>query len=210
MDRSVAKLSYCVGLTGGIGSGKSTVAALFAAHGATIVDTDQLAREVVAPGQPALAEIAAQMGQAFVVEGQLDRAAVRRCIAQDPVRRKQLESIVHPRTRALAAQRVQAATGAYVILVVPLLAENRAHYADLLDRIVVVDCLPEQQIARVMQRDGVPNAEAQAMLAMQSDRAMRLAIADDILDNTSENADLSAKVTALDKIYQDFALARCQ
>jgi dephospho-CoA kinase len=210
MDRSVATVIYCVGLTGGIGSGKSTVAASFASLGATIVDTDALAREVVAPGQPALAEIAAQMGAAFVRDGQLDRAAVRRCIAQDPVRRKQLESIVHPRIRALAAQRVQAATGAYVILVVPLLAEHRTQYADLLDRIVVVDCLPEQQIARVRQRDGVSNAEAQALLAMQSDRVTRLAIADDILDNTSENMDLSAQIAALDKVYQGFSLARCQ
>jgi len=206
----VATVIYCVGLTGGIGSGKSTVAASFASLGATIVDTDALAREVVAPGQPALAEIAAQMGAAFVRDGQLDRAAVRRCIAQDPVRRKQLESIVHPRIRALAAQRVQAATGAYVIVVVPLLAEHRTQYADLLDRIVVVDCLPGQQIARVMQRDGVSNAEAQALLAMQSDRATRLAIADDILDNTAENADLSAQIAALDTIYQGFVLARCQ
>lgn len=210
MDRPVAKLNYCVGLTGGIGSGKSTVATLFAALGATIVDTDQLAREVVAPGQPALAEIAAQMGPAFVVEGQLDRAALRRSIAQDPAQRKQLELIVHPHIRALAAQRVQAAAGPYVLLVVPLLAENRAHYADLLDRILVVDCSPEQQIARVMQRDGASNAEAQAMLAMQTDRATRVAIADDILENTAENADLGAQIATLDRVYQALALARCR
>lgn len=204
---------FCVGLTGGIGSGKSTVAGLFAAHGAVIVDTDLLARELVEPGQPALAEIAAQIGADVLSDGRLDRTALRQRIMSEPETRRQLETILHPRIRALAEERVRAATGPYVILVIPLLAENPAQnaptpYAPLLDRVLVVDCSPERQIERVIRRDGMDAGQAQAMLAAQATRAARLAIADDVLLNEAagDETALAARVAALDMHYKALAI----
>lgn len=205
---------FCVGLTGGIGSGKSTVAALFAAQGAVVVDTDLLARELVEPGQPALAEIEAQIGADVLVDGRLDRAALRQRIMNEPETRRRLEAILHPRIRTLAEARVRAATGPYVILVIPLLAESSAQnastpsmstpYAALLDRVLVVDCSPERQIERVIRRDGVDAGQAHAMLAAQATRPARLAIADDVLLNEmdGDGNDLAARVAALDMRYK--------
>ena len=201
---------FCVGLTGGIGSGKSTVAALFAEQGAEIVDTDLLARELVEPGQPALAEIVAQIGaEVLTADGRLDRAALRRRMVGEPETRRRLEAILHPRIRALAGARVHSATGPYVILVIPLLAESQAQstppaYADLLDRVLVVDCSPERQLQRVLRRDGMNVEQAQAMLGVQASRAARLAIADDILNNETNGDEkgLALQVTALDRHYK--------
>ncbi len=204
---------FCVGLTGGIGSGKSTVAALFAAQGAEIVDTDLLARELVEPGQPALVEIAAQIGGDVLVNGLLDRAALRRRIVSEPETRRRLEAILHPRIRALAEAHVYSATGPYVILVIPLLAENRGHYASLLDRVLVMDCSPERQVERVARRDGMGAGQAQAMLEMQATRAARRAIADDVLLNEVDTddgggEDLARRVMALDLHYKALAVAQ--
>lgn len=207
---------FCVGLTGGIGSGKSTVAALFAEQGAEIVDTDLLARELVEPGQPALAEIVAQIGaEVLTVDGRLDRAALRRRMVGEPETRRRLEAILHPRIRALAGERVHSATGPYVILVIPLLAESQAQstppaYADLLDRVLVVDCSPERQLQRVLRRDGMNVEQAQAMLGVQASRAARLAIADDILNNETNGDEkgLALQVTALDRHYKALVTRR--
>lgn len=206
---------FCVGLTGGIGSGKSTVAALFADQGASIVDTDLLARELVEPGQSALAEIAAQIGDDVLVNGVLDRAALRRRMVSEPETRRQLEAILHPRIRALAEARVRSATGPYVILVIPLLAENQAAYAALLDRVLVIDCSPERQIERVVRRDGMEVGQARAMLAVQASRAARLAMADDVLLNETDTdagpdgggTDLARRVMTLDLHYKALAVA---
>lgn len=204
------KRPFCVGLTGGIGSGKSTVASLFAARGVGIVDTDLLARELVEAGQPALAEIAAQIGTDVLLNGQLDRTLLRRRIVSEPDTRQRLEAILHPRIRALAGERVHSATGPYVILVIPLLAENRAAYAALLDHVLVVDCSPERQIERVIRRDGVEAGQARAMLDTQSSRAARLAIADDVLlnENDGDREALAQQVIALDKHYKALAVAQ--
>lgn len=207
---------FCVGLTGGIGSGKSTVAALFAEQGAEIVDTDLLARELVEPGQPALAEIVAQIGaEVLTADGRLDRAALRRRMIGEPETRRRLEAILHPRIRALAGERVYSATGPYVILVIPLLAESQVQstspaYADLLDRVLVVDCSPERQLQRVLRRDGMNAEQAQAMLGVQASRAARLAIADDILNNETNGDEkgLALQVTALDRHYKALVTRR--
>ena len=203
------KRPFCVGLTGGIGSGKSTVAALFAAQGAAVVDTDLMARELVEPGQPALAEIAEQIGADVLSDGQLDRAALRQRIMNEPETRRRLEAILHPRIRALAEERVCAATGPYVILVIPLLAEGPGAYSALLDRVLVVDCSPERQIERVIHRDGMEAGQARVMLAVQATRAARLAIADDVLLNEVDgdrNA-LALRVRDLDIHYKALAVA---
>ena len=204
---------FCVGLTGGIGSGKSTVAALFAAQGAEVVDTDLLARELVEPGQPALVEIAAQIGSDVLVNGLLDRAALRRRIVSEPDARRRLEAILHPQIRALAEARVYSAIGPYAILVIPLLVENRGAYATFLDRILMIDCSPDRQVERVARRDGVDAGQAQAMLDMQATRTARRAIADDVLLNEADTAngggeDLIRQVMALDLHYKALAVAQ--
>jgi dephospho-CoA kinase len=212
MDGAVVKLRrpFCVGLTGGIGSGKSTVAALFAERGVEVVDTDRLARELVEPGQEALAEIATQIGAAVLTAaGRLDRAALRQRIGREPETRRRLEAILHPRIRALAGERVYAATGPYVLLVIPLLAENRDAYGELLDRVLVVDCSPERQLERVIRRDAMDAEHAQAILGVQASRAARLAMADDILSNEADGdrEDLALQVAALDMHYKALAVA---
>lgn len=221
MGEAVAGLRrpFCVGLTGGIGSGKSTVAALFAEQGAGIVDTDRLARELVEPGQPALVEIAAQIGGDILVNGRLDRAALRRRMVSEPEARRRLEAILHPRIRALAEARVYSATEPYVILVIPLLAENRGQhtpnpYAALLDRVLVIDCSPQRQFERVLRRDGIEVGQAQAMLDMQVTRAARLVIADDVLlnevDTEAGGGGLATRVRDLDLHYKVLAVAQGQ
>jgi len=212
MDGAVVKLRrpFCVGLTGGIGSGKSTVAALFAERGVEVVDTDRLARELVEPGQAALAEIVTQIGAAVLTAaGRLDRAALRQRIGREPETRRRLEAILHPRIRALAEERVFAATAPYVILVIPLLAENRGAYGELLDRILVVDCSPERQLERVIRRDAMDAGQAQAILGVQASRAARLAMADDILSNEADGdrEGLALQVAALDRHYKVLAVA---
>jgi len=171
-----------VGLTGGIASGKSTVAELFAALGAPIVDTDVVAREVVAPGTPGLEEVRAAFGEAVITaSGELDRRAVRRLVFSDPERRRRLEAILHPRIRAQTLARIESIDAPYVIVVVPLLVETG--FSSLVDRILVVDCPRQAQLQRLLARDGITRSEAEAMLDAQVDRKRRLASADDVLDN---------------------------
>lgn len=198
---------YCVGLTGGIGCGKSTVAALFARLGARVIDTDEIARELTASGGAALPAIIAEFGARMVdATGALDRGAMRARVFGDDHARRRLQDILHPAIRDLAAQRIRAAGDApYVLLVVPLLAENLHAYRALIDRVVVVDCAPEQQLARTADRPGVGDAQARAIIAAQVDPAVRLAIADDVIDNRAQPEDLDAGVAVLDGLYRRLA-----
>ncbi len=190
-----------IGLTGGIGSGKTTVANRFAALGVTLVDTDLIAHALTGPGGAAMPAIEQAFGAGVVApDGRLDRAAMRSLAFGDPAARKRLEAILHPMIRAESERQLKAATSPYAILVVPLLVEGgrpreRAH------RVLVVDCLPETQIARVIQRNGLPRDQVLAILAAQASREQRLAAADDIVDNDGPPDGLDARVLALHRHY---------
>lgn len=171
-----------IGLTGGIASGKSVVADMFAELGAVIIDTDVISREVVMPGQPALDEIRESFGpEVIAADGTLDRPAVRRLIFDDEPLRKELEAILHPRIRDETFRQASEAGGDYQLIVVPLLAESPLK--DYVDRILVVDCDEQIQIDRLVERDGESLEQAQRILAAQAGRKERLAIADDVIDN---------------------------
>ncbi len=191
---------FRVGLTGGIASGKSTVANLFAALGITIVDNDVLAREVVAPGSPLLPQIAAHFGpEVLAADGSLDRAALRKRVFADPAERQWLEKLTHPVIRQLTDERSAAAPGPYSIVAIPLLVETGSK--DRFDRVLVVDCEPEVQLARLQARDGTTRAQAEAMLAAQASRAERLAVADDVIRNDGDIAHLRDQVERLHRTY---------
>ena len=197
--------TFTVGLTGGIASGKSTVANLFAEHGAVVIDTDQLARDVVQPGRPALAAIVAAFGPDVLgPDGELDRRLVRQMVFADPGRRRQLEAIVHPAIRAELAVRAAAADGPYQIHVIPLLVESGRREG--LDRILVVDCAPDQQLARLLTRDAESVAQAKAIIAAQVDREKRMAAADDVIRNDGTPADLARRVAELHRLYLSLAI----
>jgi len=192
--------AYRIGLTGGIACGKTTVSNLFAALGVPVVDTDLLAREVVAPGSPLLPQIAAHFGPAVLAEdGSLDRGELRSRIFADQASRLWLEQLTHPAIRALTDERCDAAGGPYVIVAIPLLVETGA--ANRFDRVLVVDCEPEVQLARLMARDGNTREQAQAMLAAQAPREKRLAVADDVVHNDGDIARLRDQVEKLHRHY---------
>lgn len=199
-----AAIGRTIGLTGGIGSGKSTVADLFAARGAAIVDTDVIAHELTAPGGAAMPAIAAAFGEAVVAaDGRLDRAAMRRLAFSDPQARARLEGILHPLIRAEADRQTTAALAAgnpYVLLVVPLLVESGS-YRNRVARICVVDCGEETQLKRVMARSGLAREEAQRIVAAQASRAARLAVADDVIDNDGAADSLPGRIAALHEGY---------
>ncbi len=206
MTAQPASSAFRVALTGGIASGKTTVANLFAAHGVPLVDTDLIAREVVEPGQPALAAVAAAFGTDVLdPEGRLDRRRLREIIFSDASARGRLEAILHPAIRA-EMERQSAATadaGPYQILVIPLLAEGgrRSH----VDRVLVVDTPESVQVARLMARDAVTREQAEASLRAQATRAARLDMADDVVTNTGRIEDLRDQVDALHSQYVNFA-----
>jgi dephospho-CoA kinase len=180
------KRPSCVGLTGGIGSGKSLVANCFAALGIDVIDTDLIARDIAGPGGLAIPLLREGFGADYLTpEGGLDRMRMRELVFQDAEARARLEAILHPAIRKQAAAQLQASTSSYAILVVPLLVESGA-YGDLIDRVLVVDCDPEQQLERVVRRDKVPLQQAQAILAAQASREQRLAAADDVIENRVE------------------------
>jgi dephospho-CoA kinase len=190
-----------IGLTGGIASGKSTVADMFARLGIPVIDTDVIAREVVMPGEPALDEIRARFGADVLREdGTLDRAAMRKLIFESPRRRRELESILHPRIRAAALVQADAAGGPYQLIVVPLLTTSSL--LDHIDRVLVVDCSEETQVDRLMARDAESEAHARRILAAQASRAERLAIADDVIANDGDIAATRRQVLALDRKYR--------
>ena len=196
---------YVVALTGGVASGKSAVARRFEAHGIHVYDADVAAREVVAPREPALAEIEFVFGaEVLTADGRLDRRAMRERVFADPEARRKLEGIIHPRVRAWLRRRVGMDRGPYCILAIPLLVENREHYA-WVDRVLVVDAPEALQIERLVQRDGIDREAAQRMLDAQSSRQQRLAIADDVIVNDGEETALDAQVAALHRRYMELA-----
>jgi dephospho-CoA kinase len=196
---------YVIAMTGGVATGKSAVAKRFEALGVAVYDADVAAREVVAPGTPALAEIALAFGErALNADGSLDRSAMRERVFADPEARKKLESIIHPRVRTWLHRKVAADRGRYCMLAIPLLVENRTEYA-WVDRILLVDAPEEQQIERLMARDGVTRGHAERMLAAQSTREQRLAIADDVIVNDGKETALDARVKALHARYLELA-----
>jgi dephospho-CoA kinase len=198
---------FRVGLTGGIACGKTTVTNLFAALGVPIVDTDLLAREVVAPGTPLLREVALRFGPAILADdGSLNRQALRSRIFADPNERAWLEALMHPAIRELTDARCDAAPGPYSMVAIPLLVETAGK--SRFDRALVVDCEPALQLARLQSRDGVTRAEAMRMLAAQATRAERLAIADDVIHNDGDMGALRDQVEKLHRQYLAAAAAQ--
>ena len=198
-------MPFAVGLTGGIGSGKTTVAELFGELGAGVVDTDEIARALTGPGQAAVAEIARRFGPQYVTaDGALDRARMRKLAFEDARAKKDLESILHPLIRREAERRVANSTAPYVILVVPLLFESGA-YQTLVRRVLVVDSDQETRIERVRRRNNLPREEILAILAAQVGQAERLRRADDVIRNDGDLAALEAQVAALHRKYLDLA-----
>jgi dephospho-CoA kinase len=192
---------YVIGLTGGIGSGKSRVADLFVERGAALVDTDVIAHELTGPGGAAMPVLRTEFGAQVVdAHGALDRAAMRQLAFADPTQRRRLEAILHPLISQESARRCQAATASYVLLAVPLLVEGgvqRGRYR----RILVVDCPEELQVARVMARNGFAEQAVRAIMAAQATRAERLAAADDVVTNDGDLSTLAAQVDALHLKY---------
>ena len=193
--------AFIVGLTGGIGSGKSTVAELFVEQGAALVDTDAIAHELTGPGGEAMPALVAAFGaQVARPDGGLDRAAMRRLVFADPSAKARLEGILHPLIGQLAAERCQSAPTPYVILAVPLLIESGTYRARC-DRIVVVDCPESLQVERVMSRSGIGRDEVLAIMAAQASRAERLAVADDVVLNDGERAKIDPQVRTIHQKY---------
>ena len=204
MSSAERKNPLRIGLTGGIASGKSTVADMFAALGVPLIDTDVIAREVVAPGAPALDEVRARFGDAVIdASGNLDRAAMRKIVFADDEARLALEGILHPRIGAETRRQAEKAGGPYQIIVVPLLATSALK--DYVDRVLVVDCEEDTQIERLLARDAETVEQARRILAAQSSRAERLAIADDIINNDHSLEHVRNQVEDLHRTYLDLA-----
>jgi len=198
--------AFSVGLTGGIGCGKSTVADLFAARGATIVDTDVIAHALTAPQGAAMPAIVAEFGPDFAQpDGALDRARMRTLVFSDASARARLEAILHPRIRAATEAAGQAATGAYVMYVVPLLIESGS-WRERVTRVLAIDCSEDTQVARVMQRSHLSADEVRAIMATQVTRTRRLAEADDVVDNDAGLDALQKQVQALHERYLALSL----
>ena len=197
---------FRVALTGGIASGKSTVASLFAELGVPLIDTDVIAREVVEPGRPALAAIVATFGPGVLdTQGCLDRRRMRERIFADPTAKQGLEAILHPAIRAEMERQSRVTGGPYQVLVIPLLAESGRR--DHVDRVLLVDVPEALQVERLALRDGVSREQAEAALNAQATRAERLAIADDVIQNSGRVDELKQQVRALHEKYLQFATA---
>ena len=198
-----------IGLTGGIGSGKSTIANLFVERGAALVDTDQIAHELTAPGGAAIEPIRAAFGDAAIAaDGRMDRAYVRSLAFSQPAARLQLEAILHPLIREGTRRGIESALegGApYVLVAVPLLVESR-DWRGRYQRVLVIDCPPEIQIERVMRRSGLDRAQVEAIMSAQASRDQRLAAADDVIDNSGEPGALTNQVARLDSLYRGLSM----
>lgn len=202
-------MSYVVALTGGIGSGKSTVAESFARHGVSIVDADVIARQVVEPGQPALQDLADRLGkQILLPDGSLNRAVLREIIFSDPSIKQWVNQLLHPLIHAKTRQLISAATTPYVLWVVPLLIENGLQKQA--NRVLVVDVDEQTQLARTMLRDGVNRQQAEQILCAQVSRQQRLACADDIIDNSGGVETIEPRVASLHSRYLELAFSAAQ
>ena len=200
-------MAYVVGLTGGIGSGKSAAADLFASLGAAVVDTDAIAHELTRPGGAALAGVRRLFGDACIAaDGAMDRKKMRELVFADPAAKQTLEALLHPMIRAESQRRIAAAeaTAPYVVHVVPLLVES-ADYRSRVQRVLVVDCSEDVQIARVKQRSGLAEEDIRRIVATQVPRAVRLAAADDVIDNGGPLSALPPQVRTLDERFRQLA-----
>ena len=196
-----------IGLTGGIASGKSTVAQRFTELGIPVIDADESSRIVVAPGRAGLDAVITRFGRGILTEaGELDRRALRELIFTDPEKRRDLEAILHPLIRADMQERAKRAVGPYVILAIPLLVEGAERAR--VDRILVIDADEASQLERLTARDCVTPGQARAMLAAQANRATRLATADDVIRNAGTIEELRAAVDRLHQRYLELAAAR--
>lgn len=195
-----------IGLTGGIASGKTSVAERFVSLGAALVDTDAVAREVVAVGTSGLEAVRAEFGDRILAaNGSLDRATMRTLVFGDASSRRRLEAILHPLIRQRTVELMADASGPYVLVAVPLLVETS--FAALVDRVLVIDCAVKTQIRRLMQRDNISEADAKAAVAAQVDRARRLEVADDVIDNSGELQATARQVVRLHARYLAMANA---
>jgi dephospho-CoA kinase len=200
----VGRRAFRIGLTGGIASGKSTAAKFFGALGVPILDSDQVARDVVEPGQPPLERLVERFGQKILTaDGHLDRPALRDIVFSDPRARADLEALTHPAIGAAMEARSAAAGGPYQILVIPLLVEK--NLAAHVDRVLVVDCDEELQMRRLRDRDGSTPEQVQAILRAQAPRAARLKAADDVIRNDTDMSAVRDQVAALHARYLELA-----
>jgi dephospho-CoA kinase len=193
--------AFVIALTGGVAAGKSAAARRFEALGMHVYDADVAAREVVEPGTDGLAAVVEAFGSGVLDgSGRLDRPAMRQLVFTDPAARQTLEAIIHPRVRQWLHDRVVADIGPYCLLAIPLLAENIGHYR-WVDRVLLVDAPESVQLARLMIRDGIDETLAQRMLAHQASRAERLALADDVIENSGDEVTLDDAVAKLHRSY---------
>jgi len=198
-----------VGLTGGIASGKSLVGAMFVKLGAGLVDTDVIAREVVARGEPGHAAVSTAFGPGVLLaSGEINRGALRSVVFGDPAKRAELEAILHPLIRSRTLKKVAELDTPYAMVAVPLLVET--NFAELVDRILVVDCPESAQLERLMRRDAIPRDEALAMVRAQVDRATRLKAAHDVIDNSGTPETTRRQVEHLHHRYRDLAAQRAR
>jgi dephospho-CoA kinase len=205
-DTTPLRRRFSIGLTGGIGSGKSTVADMFAARGAAIVDTDRIAHLLTVEGGVAIPEIRAQFGDAFLTDrGALDRARMRAQVFSDPVAKLRLESILHPLIRIETERAAAEAKGTYLVFVVPLLVESGT-WKQRVSRVLLVDCDEQTQIRRVMSRNGLPEQQIRAIMATQASRQQRLAVADDVIVNDDNVLALEPQVARLHETYAVLAV----
>jgi len=200
-------MPYIVGLTGGIGSGKSAAARAFEELGATVIDTDAIAHALTASGGAAIAPIRAAFGADYIsAEGALERARMRELVFADAAKKRQLEAILHPLIRERSDELLRCASSPYVVLMVPLLVES-GDYRGRCQRILVVDCPEQMQVERVVARSGISAAQVRAIMATQVTRAARQAAADDVIDNSRDLAHLHREVEALHRRYLQLAAA---
>jgi dephospho-CoA kinase len=200
-------MSFVVGLTGGIGSGKSAAAAEFERLGATVVDTDAIAHELTQAGGAAIPEIERLFGKELIGQGgAMDRKKMRDRVFAEPAAKKALEALLHPLIREESRRRIERARGPYVIHVVPLLVES-PDYRSRVDRVLVIDVPEELQVERVRRRSGLSESEVQAIVAAQATRAERLAAADDVIENRGTIEALRSQVAALHRKYLEYSKA---
>jgi dephospho-CoA kinase len=196
---------FSIGLTGGIGCGKTTVADMFAMRGAAVIDTDQIAHQLTTPGGAAIPSIRTRFGEEFLTAtGAMDRAKMRELVFADPAAKKELESILHPLIRTETERAAAQAQGVYLLFVVPLLIES-GKWTQQVSRILVIDCAEELQIQRVMHRNGLSEQQVRAIMATQVSRAVRLAAADDVVVNDSDTAALIPQIERLHTFYSSLA-----